>query len=39
LKDAKTDRATLAALLNEMALRLTGDFKLPSPSTPSSENQ
>lgn len=39
LKDAKTDRATLAALLNEMALRLTGDFKLPSPAAPSSENQ
>lgn len=34
LKDAKTDRATLAALLNEMAMRLTGDFKLPSPGAP-----
>ena len=30
LKNAKTDRAMLAGLLNEMALRLTGDFRLPS---------
>jgi uncharacterized protein YaaN involved in tellurite resistance len=33
LKDAKTDRATLAGLLNEMAMRLTGEFKLPAPNS------
>jgi len=29
LRNDKTDRATLAALLNEMAMRLTNDFPLP----------
>jgi hypothetical protein len=29
LRTDKTDRANLAALLTEMALRLTGDFQLP----------
>ncbi len=29
LRNDKADRATIAALLTEMAMRLTGDFKLP----------
>ena len=29
LRTDKADRANLAALLTEMALRLTGDFDLP----------
>jgi DNA anti-recombination protein RmuC len=31
LKSDKTDRASLAALLTEMAMRLTDDFRLPTP--------
>ena len=30
LRTDKTDRASLAALLTEMAMRLTDDFRLPS---------
>ena len=29
LRDVKADRATIAELLSEMAMRLTGNFKLP----------
>ena len=31
LRSDKTDRASLAALLSEMAMRLTDDFRLPTP--------
>lgn len=38
LKDTKADRATIAELLNEMAMRLTGNFKLPVPSADTEPN-
>jgi uncharacterized protein YaaN involved in tellurite resistance len=38
LKDAKADRATIAELLSEMAMRLKGDFKLPAPGESDNRN-
>ena len=33
LRNDKADRATIASLLSEMAMRLTGEFKLPDPGS------